>query len=1680
MDNGPSNLQIWMQYCTSVLDKEQARNVLTTLITTLQCLLQCPLQPLRESDLLSQQQRDHIKKWNSRAPTESLDLCIHTVFRLQFMIQPDAPAVCAWDGSFSYKNLDVLSSKVQSRLMTEYGIGAGWIVPLLFEKSKWTVVGILGILKAGAGFVLLDPAFPERRLQEICTDVNAKVMVCSVNQSNVPWFERTIVVGDCVLHWKDELQPAPSTSSQSVAYIVYTSGSTGRPKGVIIQHGSFCTNVIASSRAQNLDRSSRVLQFASYAFDVSIHESLTALMLGGCACIPSESLRINSLKEAITGLQVNWAELTPSVARTLQPKDIPTVRTLVLGGESMSSDDIDKWKDHLRLICAYGPSECTVVATVQSQVREPRNIGHSFAGTCWIVDKDNHHCLVPIGAIGELVIGGPIVGQGYLNRPEQTAVAFIRNTRWASVFGMKNTQVFYKTGDLVRYASDGTIVYVGRKDTQVKLNGQRIELGEVESHARRLFKDAHITAEIASLPGKRPFLVLFLAPKLQIFDEEKVQRLLLCEPADGFQEEVQHRIAQLRHALPGYMVPTVYIPLKAMPVLRTGKVSRKLLRMAVTHLSEIQLKTYRPSFPPVANQSMKGPIQEVLRQLFAFVLDLPVDSIGLHDGFFELGGDSISSIALVGKAKERGINITVGSVFTHQSITKLAENIHRISVCGCGDQLIPAFSLLGLSSEKDDAIKCAIEQCRIYRSQVEDIYPCTALQEAMMTCTINHPGSFQATFRFQLPWTTDIAHFKQAWRKVSDANPILRTRIIQADAQRLLQVVVKNEDQHWDLISKDGEFADPIMSLGTRLVRFHLSDKPKNSSRLSFILTMHHCVFDGWSYMRILEAVEAAFRGLDLPRREFTPFIKYLSALEMNQARGFWNTEFRDLRAVAFPAPAPFPGYIPRSVTTAKRRIKLPKWPRGSYTPSAIITFAFSMLASWHTGSNDVVFGVIVTGRSAPLAGVDQMTGPTIATLPFRTVLQPGASVNECLGEMQDHFTSLIPFEQVGMRRIRGFSAEAAAACEFQGLLVIQAPAKAKCSELFFKAPKRLEEEWRFNMHLLTFVCELSSDSVLTVKALVDENFVAPDTTQMFLQQFEYLLCKTIDLPDARVDTIIPLRIPQPLRQIPLRSFNGYTDPDQLRIPFPKSSYSSLRCFRESEIEESPYRGSIHQEMYRSIVAHVLGIEVKDIDINSDFFALGGDSTSAMQATMLCRKAGLSLDAADIYNLRKIGLIASRLKPVASSAVPSNDNVTELNTRFSLLPPTSHEGLRTIQTEMKAKLGITEMEHVEDAYPLTAVHRGLLHTQLLYVSDHQSYTIWDATIEGGGNLVDPFCLRGAWSSIVHRHPALRTILLGSTPDTMAHVVLKAPPLDIQILSCKDDDALPLLRNSYLQDDTTGSPYMFTICRTNSSRVLCKLEGSHAFLDATSVLIILRELAQAYNGKHSTINGPLYSSAVRYFRDARSVNLESMSNYWKKQLAGVNPCIVPSISPDSTHPPKKNIHTTTISLADTTALKQFCASNGFTIGNIFEVAWGLILQWQTGSDDICFGSLVSGRNVPIPEVHNMIGPFFNVLVCRICLDPQSSMLDTLRKNQIEMGNRLLNQHCPLIDCLRLSDHFGRRLFNTCLSIEQQLSYTQAKNGICFRELETLEPTEVFNRIFCCYKGLLGKITNVRAI
>ncbi|KAE8823753.1 hypothetical protein PTNB85_09878 [Pyrenophora teres f. teres] len=448
-------------------------------------------------DIPTDQCLEAIWRWNSTVP-ETTERCIQDIFTEQIRARPNAPAICAWDGEMTYGKLDVLSTKLASHLV-QLGVKPEDIVPLCFEKSMWTVVAMLAVLKAGGAFVPLDPDHPASRHEEIFRQTGTKVLLTSA-QYSAAWtsssYYAVTVSGASLSQLPVAVDaPSPLVKPENAAYIIFTSGSTGVPKGVVLEHTAVATSCLGHGRAFGITNLSRVLQFASYTFDACIAEIITTLLCGGCICVPSDSDRRNSLAKAISTMDVNWAFLTPSVARLLDPGLVPSLKILAIGGEQSSSADWNRWPGSVQKIHVYGPTECCIFCTgyTSKQGFEPSTIGTSVASVSWVVDPENHERLAPLGSMGELLVEGPILARGYLNDVNKTEAAFINDPAWLlegyrGHAGRRGR--LYKTGDLVRYDVNGNLVYLGRKDSQVKVRGQRVELGEIEHHVRECLPEA--------------------------------------------------------------------------------------------------------------------------------------------------------------------------------------------------------------------------------------------------------------------------------------------------------------------------------------------------------------------------------------------------------------------------------------------------------------------------------------------------------------------------------------------------------------------------------------------------------------------------------------------------------------------------------------------------------------------------------------------------------------------------------------------------------------------------------------------------------------------------------------------------------------------------------------------------------------------------------------------------------------------------------------------------------------------------------------------------------------------------------------------------------------------------------------------------------------------------------------
>ncbi|KAK2611924.1 hypothetical protein QQS21_002030 [Conoideocrella luteorostrata] len=451
-----------------------------------------PDQVLAEIGMSNPEDLGEIWEWNSVVPVSS-EKHVQEMITERSRAQPGAPAVCAWDGELTYDELERLAIRLANRL-TNLGIKPGVLVPLCFEKSMWTTVAILGVLKTGAAFLLLDSSQPKQRLHGITQQAKAHFILSSRSNYllSLELASEVIIVdphfftasGD-----QPDLQPdmQPCLPSPSAPmYVVFTSGSTGTPKGTVITHRNMSSALYYQQRMLGFTATSRVFDFSSYSFDASIYNVFATLTAGGCLCVPDEKSRLDNPEKAITLLDANSMILTPSVARVLAPERMAKVQTIMFIGEALHVRDVCAWWGKARTINLYGPCECTPISTVNdkpARLVDATHIGKGVGVLCWVVDSDDHDSLLPPGCIGELLLEGPLVGDGYLNDSERTAAAFIDDPTWllrGAPGRPGRSGRLYKTGDLVRYNEDGSLTFVGRKDTQVKIRGQRVELGEIE------------------------------------------------------------------------------------------------------------------------------------------------------------------------------------------------------------------------------------------------------------------------------------------------------------------------------------------------------------------------------------------------------------------------------------------------------------------------------------------------------------------------------------------------------------------------------------------------------------------------------------------------------------------------------------------------------------------------------------------------------------------------------------------------------------------------------------------------------------------------------------------------------------------------------------------------------------------------------------------------------------------------------------------------------------------------------------------------------------------------------------------------------------------------------------------------------------------------------------------------
>ncbi|OBR06389.1 Amino acid adenylation domain-containing protein [Colletotrichum higginsianum IMI 349063] len=1070
--------------------------------------------------MLSPASQRHLVQLNRPLPKEE-HVLVHDVIDQQVQSEPHAPAICAWDGNMSYSQLQQCTKQLAHHL-SNMGVGPEVLVPVIFEKSLWSVVAILAVVRAGGAVVALDPSLPAARIRMIVQDVKASVVISSPgSQYRIP---EEILPGNRVI--VDEsfcrrlpartaatsLPPTkpPWTTPDNALYVVYTSGSTGKPKGVVVPHAAFCSSAKGFSKAIRLDSpSARVLQYSSFSFDISMLEILSTLMVGACLCIPSEEERMNNLARCISSMGVNWAMLTPSVASLMSPEEAPGLEVLCFVGEALPQAVADTWAGHVQAINAYGPAECSAITIVsEPRTKGVKSISLGRPANCavWIVGEDGR--LAPFNTVGEIVIEGPPVARGYLGDREKTGAVFLDDPGFLRGV-TRDSGRCYRTGDLGRMRVDGSVDFLGRKDGQVKINGQRVELGEVEHHLARCLGSTNTpgspktTWDVAvellrPIGADHGILTAFVTPASKsstgVTTDGRIE--ILVSETDRTWHDTNSRFreasAELATVLPAYMVPRAVIACHRLPLSPSGKVDRKSLRglgngMTTQQLlrspargetaSEVETETSvilppgglpeseagssvgqftissgntKPSseaslslFSP--SDSEVTPIEAVLRKAWAMVLGVPGDTISPEDDFFALGGDSIGAIKVVAACRRLALQINVASIFKNSVLRRMALVCKR---AGEDDEDNPARSARCTTTPfqflDPDAVPELREeasfQCDVRAEDIQDLYPCTNMQEGLMAVNLTRPGSYTGRWIHSLPQDVDLARFKSVWEHIHATSPILRTRFATTASAGSLQAVIRERVRwlaHHDLEAYLDEDDSRPMYPGDPLNRFALVTS--GDGAVTFVWTIHHMLYDGWSLAMLCSRLNDLYHGrVAKPATDYRRFIAYTRELSPS-ASEYWKRELWGSPASSFPAASPDPRHQSFARAVVRDELAIDIDPSSGVTMSTFVRAAWALMVGHFSVSDDVLFGATVSGRNAPLDDIESVEGPTIATVPVRVRIDRKLAMVDFLRRIQDQAASMIPFEQTGIQGIKALNDDTRRACEFQNLLVVQA-----------------------------------------------------------------------------------------------------------------------------------------------------------------------------------------------------------------------------------------------------------------------------------------------------------------------------------------------------------------------------------------------------------------------------------------------------------------------------------------------------------------------------------------------------------------------------------------------------------------------------------------------------------------
>lgn len=958
-------------------------------------------QRIDEMELLSEGDRELLHTFNNTEVKFETETVLR-LFERQAKLNPDHPAVFFRDKSLSYSDLERQAEQVACCLL-EKGIQPGDIVSVIMERSEKSVISILGILKAGAAYLPVDPDNPIDRVRYMLEDCQCRIALLNSDYlaENTQLLDQFEIINiDALPAFSQPVEEFPSVDMESPAYLIYTSGSTGNPKGVVIPHRALANFIRAFGLAYN-DRFSpadRCLSLTNMAFDVSVCELFIALTNGSTLVMLEKEAVYSPEKIAgcIIQREISFAYIPPVLLKDVQKalaaeQGSIQLNKLLVGVEPIRDEVLHSYaqlKPGMQIINGYGPTEATVSCTLYTYKAEAPEgkvipIGKPIANTrVYILDQSDR--LQPVGVAGELCISGSGLALGYLNQ------AFLDDEKFVPdpfAWGEK----MYRTGDLARWMPDGNIGYIGRKDNQLKIRGYRVEPNEVQ-------------ACLLKHPGIREAIVL--GNESQEGDKYLCAYLVFSSEEIGFDD----LRGKLLKELPEYMVPEAFVKLDYLPFTSNGKIDRKKLPM--------------PSKQRVSGKPFEAPVTKTEKALAGIWSEvLGIEKISLEDHFFELGGHSLKAAKVAASIhRDLAVEVPLRQLFKHTTIRSLAAFIDGKSETAPAVEIQPAALA--------EYYPVSYAQRRLYLNKLFD----------QDTVTYNMPSAFI------LQGNLDKAAFERAFEMLIERHESLRT-VFKTEEDGAVQVIREKVPFRVEYLEQGQHRTEEHIRSFVR--PFDLSEGPLlrvsllelEGGKQVLLFDMHHIISDGVSMEIIVSEFARLYNGETLAplKLQYKDYSTWQHAFRQSDSfreqEKYWLKQFETLpEALGLPtdykrdAEQNFEGDSYPFTISGETEAALRKLARESDVSLYMLTLAvYNIVLSKYGGQEDLVVGTPVSGRQHP--DLEQLIGMFVNTLPLRSIPQGNKTVNMFLAEIRETFFQAFenqdyPFEELvdklGLERIPG------------------------------------------------------------------------------------------------------------------------------------------------------------------------------------------------------------------------------------------------------------------------------------------------------------------------------------------------------------------------------------------------------------------------------------------------------------------------------------------------------------------------------------------------------------------------------------------------------------------------------------------------------------------------------------